>query len=195
MHRPLKALLATALFFALTSGAASAATLFSLTGPTENAGSSLTFSLDGIDVTITSSTGWIHRNFNGLGAGGGLDRNRIGSNANNNETLTFSFSESVTLTEGTILDRLGGGETFDILDGSANLLGSYSIASPAGPNAILPANFGLTSDTFVFRHTGGGGIRVASLTVSPVPLPAAGWMMLAGLAAFAGMRRRSKALV
>ncbi|MFN3846312.1 MAG: VPLPA-CTERM sorting domain-containing protein, partial [Paracoccaceae bacterium] len=48
--------------------------------------------------------------------------------------------------------------------------------------------------TFIFAFKGVGGTVIVPPTgVPPVPLPAAGWMLLAGLGALAASRRRRKA--
>lgn len=85
---------------------------------------------------------------------------------------------------------------------------------------IVFANWGandsaiLTTDTGSFTYTGGpvldlggamssalsisntgavGQFRVSSVDVAPVPLPAAGWMLLAGVGGMIALRRRQKA--
>jgi hypothetical protein len=42
-------------------------------------------------------------------------------------------------------------------------------------------------------NTGGDGFGIDTITVSSVPLPAAGWLMIAGLGGLAAMRRRKRA--
>lgn len=63
----------------------------------------------------------------------------------------------------------------------------------------LTADFtGVTWTTAVFKFDMGGindgiGLSNATLHVSEVPLPAAGWMLLAGIGGLAALRRRQKA--
>lgn len=47
--------------------------------------------------------------------------------------------------------------------------------------------------TFIFAFSGVGGTVVVPPDVSPVPLPAGAWLLLGGLGALAGLRRRRKA--
>ena len=44
-----------------------------------------------------------------------------------------------------------------------------------------------------FSTGGGGNVRIDDLSAAPVPLPAAGWLLLGGLGAIGALRRRRRA--
>lgn len=107
------------------------------------------------------------------------------------------------------LGGLAAGETYDFkifYGGAANktaadaALGAvgaelYSYAwsgSDANQDGVSDTDGALTP-TFIFAFAGVGGTVVVPPDVSPVPLPAGAWLLLGGLGALAGLRRRRKA--
>jgi hypothetical protein len=94
--------------------------------------SSEAFSESGINLTVTSTNGDIHRNgTNGLGVTGGPDRNRMGTGGGVRESLTFTFSENVNLKSIVVMEHRGGNERFRILDGSNSVLSNFTPDFPS----------------------------------------------------------------
>ncbi|MEP1198383.1 VPLPA-CTERM sorting domain-containing protein [Tateyamaria sp.] len=176
------------------AGAASAATVFDLTGPGEILGATESYSINGTMLDVTSVGGEIHRNRNGLGVTTNPDRNRLGSNNSTMESLTFTFSRSLTLLGSIVFEHRGGMEMFEILDGDSNVLAVRRIMGDGNNSSTVELDdLDLVGNTFTFRHLSGSGIRINQLTVTSVPLPAA---MPMALLAFGGLfvlgRRRKK---
>lgn len=116
----------------------------------------------------------------------------------NGGTLNFSgFSRSFTLLSFDIID-LEEGESVNVwsgLNGSGDNLGSFAGSiDGADPNTTVAVTFadlvpdatGLTEFSLVIDGT------VAIDNVSYVPLPAAAWMFIAGLAGVAGVVRHQR---
>jgi hypothetical protein len=71
---------------------------------------------------------------------------------------------------------------------------SFAVTAPATGDGDIPKDHVTLSDaTNDAIDTPLVGAKSAGLVVSPVPLPAAGWMLLAGLGGIAALRRRAKA--
>ncbi|MEL7107202.1 MAG: VPLPA-CTERM sorting domain-containing protein [Pseudomonadota bacterium] len=115
-------------------------------------------------------------------------------------TISFSFAQAVVMNAITLLDLdrdftnimltfffEGGGVLSTGLNGAdaVTLLGSET-----GDNSLRRYDFsGLAPITgFDFKTTDSGAI--ASLEVTPVPLPAAGWLLIGGLGGLVAMKRR-----
>ena len=100
------------------------------------------------------------------------------------------------------------GEIFNLASGLATTFtgvdGSSIVASGNTPSTGLTSfliNIGsvqttaltLVDSTSQFNPNGSkDGFDVAEFSVTPVPLPAAGWMLLAGVGGLVAMRRRRK---
>ncbi|MEO1239582.1 MAG: VPLPA-CTERM sorting domain-containing protein [Pseudomonadota bacterium] len=113
-------------------------------------------------------------------------------------TISFNFAQAVVMNAITLLDLdrdftnmmftfffEGGGSTTTGLPGDVTLLGSET-----KDNSLRRYVFGdmgaITG--FDLKTTDSGA--VASLEVTPVPLPAAGWLLIGGLGGLVAMKRR-----
>ncbi len=122
-----------------------------------------------------------------------------------------SFSQ---LAFGTGLDVLGLGSS-QIVTPSAGSVNAFELSFdlPADLNTLQPGAFTLFTLTFdaiaagssnlsltlnALADADGAGLAATlvngSVNVSPVPLPAAGWLLLTGIAGLAGMARRRSAM-
>ena len=84
-------------------------------------------------------------------------------------------------------------EDFSVIasDGTTTL-GSISLANENETDSTtFKSSLINVGDTFTFDYEGSGGID--SVTLQAVPLPAAGWLMLAGFGGLAALRRRKRA--
>jgi hypothetical protein len=199
----------TAAIFAASlcaAGAASAAT-FSFTGSNLSDASSRSYTVDGITVTVTAGTfsTWSNPssiNFgsrlvdvdpNGLGADAGGDGDLV-DGSNGNDVLVFTFDRDVTIDSISFGD-VGSNDdfAFGTVTGTAftRIVNFQDVASSVSTSTfggdVVGLAFGIgaigSNDEFT----------VSGLTVSEVPLPAAGWMLLAGMGGLAAMKRRKKA--
>lgn len=103
-----------------------------------------------------------------------------GSAANCPYPSTTPCSDQVSITTNPFSEAFMFGST----KVSLNIDGFYDGVPPGG----------VFSPTFISQE-GGNNQRqiVASFTVSPIPLPAAGWLLLGGLGGLAALRRKKKA--
>ena len=197
-------LAALAVTFVVGAGAASAATYnFNTSGPDVNP-------LVMGDLTITASAvgilnfcgASVAQNSNGLGVNGcpdfqpnELDGFPLGSS----EKLTFSFASTVNL-DSFSLANFGSNDDFNFyIDG--NFVTKYGPSAGTSTFVIgqavnsfsIEAVGEIQSCGFLCNIDGLGNdsFLVQSVTTSPVPLPAAGWLLLAGLGGLAAAKRRS----
>lgn len=113
------------------------------------------------------------------------------------ETLYVTFDHAVTLVEFTLgqfnapykflwWTKKEKDDTFDVSFDGAPFLNDQT-TNPFVVNQIV-TGFALRAGSDNLSD-----FTLASMTVAPVPLPAAGWLMLGGIGALAAMRRRRKA--
>ena len=144
------------------------------------------------DTIICSDCDEVTRNSGGLGVdshfldGGSVD----GSFRNDLITLTF---DTVVHFTSVLFSSWGPGDSFDLfLDGalvepeerSADSSGFYSLAGLTGMSISFGADAGLLGSFDSYR--------VSELEVAPVPLPAAGFLLLGGVGGLAMLRRKKK---
>ena len=131
-------------------------------------------------------------NGNCLSAGGCLA-------LNDNETTAMTRLEppSQFTLQGLSFTLLGKGTGNTLtISGSNGTTKSYSVGDLYKHNEyyslLFPTEFQQVS-SLVFSTSGGGNVRIDDVSVAPVPLPAAGFLLLAGLGAFGALRRRALA--
>ncbi|MEL6683129.1 MAG: hypothetical protein AAFQ09_10865, partial [Pseudomonadota bacterium] len=185
----------------LQAGGASAATVLNFRtnvgnlGATGNLGSLHTFSADDVTFQATSIGGDLFTANTGLGVSGAPAGNNLGTNATVSESLTLDFMQDVVLTDIVFWEHRAGDETFEIRDGSNNLLTTISVANGSNRSSFQTVSgLALTGSVFTIQHVAGSGGRLSAITVIPaqIPIPAAGGMLLASLATFGFISRRRR---
>ncbi|MEL7465212.1 MAG: hypothetical protein AAFN79_14170 [Pseudomonadota bacterium] len=206
----------------LASTKAADAATFDLTGALAES-ATFSFVQDGIGLTVSTGLyndltnvirgpggdDVVHRNANGLGVDrfdfpGFLfippsegDPPELNGSLEGSEMLILTFDQVV------VFNTLSFGEVdadddFDLAIDGAFVAEDVSIQPLNNPFVFAPGtrgtSLGVGADTFLGAITGGGDdFRVAGVSVTAVPIPAGGALLLTGLAAlgFAGMRRRA----
>jgi hypothetical protein len=148
----------------------------------------ISFDFDGYTTTDTSvdSVPAITRGAgeSGLmGVAAKLPDNVPGNRDNNFSTLTPPKTVVFQLSDGGAIN-LSQSFTTDI--NSLNTLSSLIFS-------VGPGHYTLTVDGTTGANQ--GSIAFYDLNITPVPLPAAGWMLIAGLGALAGLARKRRAAV
>lgn len=164
------------------------------------------WTVDGLNVSVSTDPGsvvWMdgaHGNSpaSGLGACDRTDGNCNGAwedGVRNDETLTLIFDRSVRLTslflrESSNAHNAGLEIDHTPYSGAFTINGIGSVA-----NAGL-AMVDVVGASFTFRPQGDwtsekGSAYLSAVTVSPIPLPAAGLLLVGGLAGFGFVRRKS----
>tara|TARA_Y100001933_G_scaffold27806_1_gene23301 strand:- start:8450 stop:9052 length:603 start_codon:yes stop_codon:yes gene_type:complete len=190
------AALATSLMFA--APAAMAATTFDLTGSPASQASSFDYTVDGIGLEVTGFTDLViggitptdvTRDETGLGVTRLLDSDPD-LDGQVDEFLVFTFDQTVSLF--TILfDDVDSDDDWDLFVDTGS-----GFTQVANDNTDNPFTFALGTDgnrVSIGADGRNDSFRVREITVAAVPLPAAGWLMLAGLGGIAALRRRKKA--
>ena len=127
--------------------------------------------------------------------------------SNGDEIVIFSFSDVVEILSVT-LSLVGGNDQFDFITYEPDNEGLIWSVDPAGTGTVTtntadfvntasfyPGPQSFTGSLFgVGAPLGNDEFKITGLsfdyTPAPVPLPAAGWMLIAGIGGLAAMRRR-----
>jgi hypothetical protein len=182
----------------MAAGSASAAT-FNFTGSSSDS-SSKSFTVAGITAVATAFregplgflqfAGNVTQNGNGLGVASVPDTSGDIDGFGFKDTLVLTFDQLVNFSLATF-GAVDSGDDWDIFvdDGSGAFV---QVANDITDN---PFNF---NDGIVKRIAfGADGInddfRLNSVEVSAVPLPAAGWLLIAGVGGLVAMRRKREA--
>lgn len=202
-------MLAAAAVAGIAAGSASAAVI------DFTASSSTSGSIGGIGWSLTPSAGdtITFVDTDAPGAIGGLAGANDGVGLNNDEItegseyLTVTFSRKVRLTSFFTLDLFKTGSDDGDPESALLFVGGSPAGSPvaslAATEVYAPGGFGFSSasvnlfgDTFTFAASSGndgigqGDFALAGVEIAPIPVPAAGLMLGAGLLGFGLMRRR-----
>jgi hypothetical protein len=199
--------------FERTLAALGVAAIMTVAGATT--ASALTVNLGGPDATAASFNylggalsvtgerncgGWENANVSRASDGLGV-RARVGSgclaigdsselDGQIDERMTFTFSRSFVF-EAIAFNNIDGDDPYNIFVDTGS--GFALVAGSAMTNPYVFSPF-LTGNRLRIAVDGNASaFRVASISLSEVPLPAAGWMLLVGLGGIAAMKRRRKA--
>ena len=146
----------------------------------------------------------------GTSSGRDNPANALGSNAS--DFFEIGFGSTVDLkfgtmfqSPGTLIEVTGGSasawpESVDIFVGvggvftSVGSMDNTAAQAPGGEFTFLAGNFDTIRlvDTSSYPASGSGGWDIGAVRVSPVPLPAAGFLLLAGLGGLGALRRKKK---
>ncbi|WP_289042415.1 VPLPA-CTERM sorting domain-containing protein [uncultured Aliiroseovarius sp.] len=187
----MKNLLATVAFVGLSATAASAATVVDLTTGGDATGNGLqmgSFASGAVTGTIDpwrrgKSADYLTQTGTGLGVAGGWDTNAQ-LDGSVDESITFTFDHSVRLVSVEFAH-------WDWNDDANVYVNGVEVASDSDDNPYYFGNVVASSFTI-----GADGVfdnfRIKSFTVAPVPLPAAGFLLLGGLAGLGALSRKRK---
>lgn len=183
---------------AIAAGSASAAT-FNF-GGSSGATSSKSFTVDGITAVATAFregplgflqfVGNVTQNASGLGVSSFPDTSGDIDGFILKDTLVLTFDQLVSFSLATFgaVDRQDDWDIY-VDNGSGNWV---QVANDITDN---PFNFnGGTVKRIAFGADGGDDdFRLSSVQVSAVPLPAGGWLLIAGIGGLVALRRKRKA--
>ncbi|MGB5871335.1 MAG: VPLPA-CTERM sorting domain-containing protein [Albidovulum sp.] len=194
----------------ISSGASAATVTFDFTGGNQGGWqSSLSYALSGVNLSVTGGTYIDGFNITGAAqvrsySGSGLgvrspnDNNSQIDGSGNNDAAIFSFSQAVTLNAVSFApNTISGNDYFDqftsntgtpvLRDLDVLAASTYTFAAPrTALNFAIGAYF--STSAYYIRS-----ITVSFADPTSVPLPAAGWALLAGLGSIGFIRRRRKA--
>ena len=199
--------LAAALSFAMLASASmvQASTVFAFSGPegpteTTNLGTTEQYMMGGITLDVTATGGNINRNSAGIGVDGPVNQNILGPG----EALDLMVSTTVSLLEALIFERQDGTDTVKITNLGDSSFAMVDVTNNNGSSSFFDVEIadlvGLTAlgNAFRFEVTGSTGdvnrqgVRLSSVTVAAVPLPAAGFLLLGALGGLGLIRRRGQ---
>jgi hypothetical protein len=113
---------------------------------------------------------------------------------NNNEIITVTYVGGAFDVDSFLFNAPGTGGDINVAGGGSSTLLTETQNGTAMTSVSFNTEYdGITS--FTFQNAGRGSGRVDNMvfTVASVPLPAAGLMLLAGVGALFGRRRRTSA--
>ena len=191
--------------FLVAAGSASASTSYDYTGSNENP-SGPALSCEALGILNDSCV--VTHNAGGLGVNGSPDTTPgqiDGFPYFSSESLTLDFGRdvewnSITFGLWDVNDDVrftydGGTFTY----GPGNSASTVALGGVVSQSLKITAYGQLGQDGWVgsfwkgFEYVGFDGLTVASVDVNVVPLPAAGWMLFAGLGGIAALKRRKRA--
>jgi hypothetical protein len=206
--------------FALGAGAASAASItFDLLGAYDTNEPSLNYSAGGVDLKVEGlrcdnsnkncGAALIDQYGTGIGMdGGGGDSHQV-DGSNYNEFLTLSFSEEVQFSSvsftyysagddfeffthtGSAWSHVGRADACESNCGNSSTINKYDFLGTYVGTAFMVGSMA-TGDDWKLRAVTVDYTDDGNGNLPPVPLPAAGWMLLAGLGGLGAMKRRQK---
>lgn len=184
--------LATSLFLSVAATAASATTILFDFQQGLNNPATANYSVDGLGLTVTSTGGNIARGNRGLGVTGNPEGGWLGLG----EELSFSFGQAIQSVTVVMRERgpsdgaftfggIGDGSTLTFGNGNGQSTATFTETLSIATSAF--SVIGLEPDV-----AGGAGVRVASIevTLAPIPVPASGGLLLAGLIGLGAYKRR-----
>lgn len=205
-------LVTAAIAVALLAAPAAAATVsFDFTGGSGRSAATHAFSEDGLDLNVGGRKCFlgacggvpVQHWSNGFGVDYGVLDNHQVDGALGNEAVTLAFSRAVSITalSFSYADRSDDVAVFRLADGAyvheasgpivrlGGRLGSFTLTGGTSATGFAVAALDW-DDAFKLR---GVTVRYDDPEVAPVPLPAAGWMLLAAMGGLAAARRRARA--
>ncbi|MCU4653348.1 VPLPA-CTERM sorting domain-containing protein [Roseibacterium sp. SDUM158016] len=199
MYRNLKKLVLACVGAVMLSGGAASATVIDFTGGGTGAGSGVSLSCDAFGIFNSGCS--VTYNNAGLGVNGNPDTqpDQIdGSPIFSSERITLSFAQDMRWNNITFgrWDRNDDARLEADNGLSVQYTGNSPVVDLGGyvSSRLTVIAYGDIRNDCTFLCLGGNdSFTVASIDVAPVPLPAAGWLLLAGIGGLAVARSRKKA--
>jgi hypothetical protein len=163
---------------------------------------SSTFTYDGVlDFETRSGSSTTIAQFLDSGDGTLTGFDRLGFGALTNSKGSISSTPGTATTTFYLFEALAPGYSADVInighdDGVRVFADGVDIGGLFGPNSLRQTNVDFTGGKLAFLYVSTNSdpsIFKVDSDVSIVPLPAAGWMLLAGVAALGAAKRRRKA--
>lgn len=194
--------LSAALVFAVSTTSNAATVEFDLTDPigvtTPGNFEQLSYEVDGVGLKVTAPDDTVHVNGNGVGVTGSPEGGELALD----EELFFEFDPEVVLLSALVIEVGKEHERFDISFNGSDIVHTIRLVGEKQSEErqlhtidLSAYQDGLTSSFTLFGYgkedaDDSRGIRVAGLTVSTVPLPAAGLLLISALGGMAYMGRK-----